>query len=144
MNIRVPKPSQFAQDNAYYFTQTIGVIDSQKNDPSNASTWFGGGISDPNFLKVVTLEVYLPPDLRFYPCLEIELRDQGKSNERFICSISLIQLEKKIDMLTLARALQFFNHGKEVKDTEDQEGQAKGKEEEGKEESDDENHHPPA
>jgi general stress protein 26 len=80
-------------------------------------------VTDPNFLKLVTIEIFLPKDdVRFYPQIEVELRDKYNKNERFIAVISMISLAKEAkltDLRGVNNAMKFFEQGKQVEEEEE-------------------------
>lgn len=100
--------------------------------PTESDGWFSAGIQDPNFLKLLKLNIWVPPDYKFWPQIEVELRERDKSdlnfldklesnikdfrktNERFIAGMSLISLAKERDMIKLSEAIRFFDEGKET------------------------------
>ncbi|CAD8189110.1 unnamed protein product [Paramecium pentaurelia] len=118
--VQVPVPFNMVdpsvENSTYYNREPCEIIQAQKDLLENDKSWFGGGIQDPVFLKLVNLKVYLPEDIKFYPQLEIQLSDSFNKNERYICSIPLIEVAQTRDQLLIDEARNFFEQGKHFDD----------------------------
>lgn len=81
-----------AFDNPNYVSATIS---SENENADEDNGFFSKGVQDPNFLKLVELNIWVPTtQLKFWPQVEVELREKETTGERFISVLSLIPLAK--------------------------------------------------